>query len=66
MRMDTRYYIVMVQDYGEVYEYEFLDLNKAHYLMSVEQLPCSLWECCPHSSNRRLLASGNTARKMAI
>ena len=40
--MDTRYYIVMVQDYGEVYEYEFLDLNKAHYLMSVEQLPCSL------------------------
>lgn len=27
--MDTRYYIVMVQDYGEVYEYEFPDLDKA-------------------------------------
>ena len=66
MHMDTRYYIVMVQVYGEVYEFEFLDLNKARYLMSVEQLPCSLWECCPHSRNRRLLASGNTARRITI
>lgn len=64
--MDTRYYILMVQDYGEVYEYEFPDLDKARYLMSVEQLPCSLWECTCHSSNRRLLDSRNTAGKLAI
>lgn len=64
--MNTRYYIVMVQDYGEVYEYEFPDLDKARYLMSVEQLPCSLWECSSHSSNRRLLDSRNAARKLAI
>ena len=64
--MDTRYYIVMVQDYGEVYEYEFPDLNKARYLMSVEQLPCSLWECCSQSNNRRLLDTRNEARKLAI
>ena len=64
--MDTRYYIVMVQDYGEVYEYEFPDLDRARYLMSVEQLPCSLWECSPQSSNRRLLDSRNETRKLAI
>lgn len=64
--MDTRYYIVEVQDYGEVYEYEFPDLKKAQYLMSVEQLPCSLWECNTHSKQRRLLDSKHTARKLAM
>ena len=64
--MDTRYYIVEVQDYGEVYEYVFPDLNKAQYLMSVEQLPCSLWECHYHSKQRRLLDSKHSARKMAM
>ena len=34
--MDTRYYIVEVQDYGEVYEYDFPDLKKAQYLMIFE------------------------------
>ena len=60
--MDNRYYIVMVQDYGEVYEYEFPNLEKARYLMSVEQLACSLWECTPLSSQRKLLESKNSAR----
>jgi len=64
--MDTRYYIVKVQDYGEVYEYEFPDLDRARYLMSVELLPCSLWECSSQTSNRRLLDSRNATRKLAI
>ena len=64
--MDTHYYVVMVQDYGEVYEYEFPELEKARCLMSVERLPCSLWECSPLSCNRRLLDSRNTARKLAM
>ena len=64
--MDTQYYIVMVQDYGEVYEYEFTDLDKARYLMSVEQLPCSLWECGLRSCQRRLMESRHSDRKMAI
>ena len=61
-----KYYIVEVQDYGEVYEYEFPELDKASYLMNVEQLPCSLWECYSHSAQRRLLSSKNTARKLAM
>ena len=36
-------YMVKVQDYGEVYEYECTTLKEAEYLMSVERLPCSLW-----------------------
>lgn len=64
--MDNRYYIVMVQDYGEVYEYEFPNLEKARYLMRVEQLACSLWECTPLSSQRKLLESKNSARAMAM
>ncbi len=43
--VEQNYYIVMVQDIGEVYEYEFVDLARAEYLMSVERLECSLWEC---------------------
>ena len=54
---DTRYYIVKVQDFGEVYEYEYPDLDKARHLMSVEQLPCSLWECSHLSNHRSLLES---------
>lgn len=64
--MDTQYYIVIVQDYGEVYEYEFPDLDKARCLMNAEQLPCSLWECNAHSSTRRKLDSRNTARKLTL
>ena len=64
--MDSLYYIVMVQDYGEVYEYEFPDLDKARYLMSVEQLPCSLWECCAHSRQRRMLESKHPCRSIAV
>ena len=43
--MEHIYYIVRVHDIGEIYNYEFTDLAKAKYLMSVERLECSLWEC---------------------
>ena len=64
--MNTPYYIVEVKDYGEVYEYEFPDLKKAQHLMSVEQLPCALWECDLHSQKRRLLDSKRSVRKQAV
>ena len=64
--MEHIYYIVRVHDIGEIYNYEFTDLAKAEYLMSVERLECSLWECNPQSRNRRLLDSRNSARKLAI
>ena len=43
--MDNEYYIVMVQDIGEVLEYEYDDYDKAAHLMEVESLTCSLWVC---------------------
>ena len=64
--MDTHYYVVRVQDYGEVYEYEFSALEGAHHLMDAERLPCSLWECDLLSGNRRLLDHRNTAEKQAV
>ena len=64
--MDTHYYVVRVQDYGDVYEDKFSALEGARYLMTVERLPCSLWECDPLSGNRCLLDSRNTAEKQAV
>lgn len=43
--MDGDYYIVMVQDIGELLEYEYTDYARAVHLMEVEALPCSLWLC---------------------
>lgn len=43
--MDREYYVVRVQDIGEVLEYEYDDYDKAAHLMEVESLPCSLWLC---------------------
>lgn len=43
--MNADYYIVMVQDIGELLEYKFADLAKAQHLVDVEALPCSLWAC---------------------
>lgn len=43
--MEHIYYVVRVHDIGEILNYEFSDLEKAKYLMSVEQLECSLWQC---------------------
>ena len=53
--MDTHYYVVRVQDYGEVYEYKFSALEGARYLMTD-----------PLSGNRCLLDSRNTAEKQAV
>lgn len=64
--MDTLYYIVEVQDYGEVYEYEFSELESACYLMDIEQLPCFLWECRAHAGGRQLLDRKNTCHKILI
>ena len=50
--MDTDYYIVMVQDIGELLEYEFSDYAKAAHFMEVEALPCSLWACSYKSGVR--------------
>ena len=54
---EQKYFIVLVQDIGEVYEYEFDDLAQAQYLMSIEMLPCSLWECNWKTGSRRQLCS---------
>lgn len=51
------YYIVMVQDIGEVLEYGFDDLAQAQYLMSIEMLPCSLWACNWRTGTREQLCS---------
>lgn len=64
--MDMLYYIVEVQDYGEVYEYAFAELESACGLMAIEQLPCFLWECYVHSGKHQLLDSRNTNRKPII
>ena len=50
--MDADYYIVMVQDIGELLEYEFSDYAKAAHLMEVEALPCSLWVCSKTTGRR--------------
>jgi len=59
--MEHIYYIVRVHDIGEIYNYEFTDLAKAEYLMSVERLECSLWECNRKTGTRLQL----DARKAA-
>lgn len=50
--MSADYYIVVVQDIGEMLEYEFADLAKAKCLMDVEALPCSLWACYRKTGER--------------
>ena len=44
-RTDVDYYIVMVQDIGELLEYEFTDYHKAIHLFETIALPCALWAC---------------------
>jgi len=60
-RMEHIYYIVKVHDIGEILDYEFSDLAKAQYLMSIERLECSLWECNRKTGTRLRL----DARKAA-
>lgn len=40
--------------YGEVYEYEFSELESACCLMDAEQLSCSLRECHAYIGSRQL------------
>ena len=44
--MNADYYVVQVQDFGELLEYRYDDYARARHLMDVEALPCSLWACC--------------------
>lgn len=53
--MDEDYYIVMVQDIGELLEYEYTDYAKAAHLMEAEALPCFLWVCNRKTGMRRQL-----------
>ena len=41
--MNADYYIVQVQDFGELLEYRYDDYAKAHHLLVAVVLPCSLW-----------------------
>lgn len=41
----NEYYIVMVQDFGETYEYCYPTLEAAQRFMEIERLLCSLWFC---------------------
>ena len=50
--MDTEYYVVVVQDIGELLEYEYTDYDKAVHLMEVGALPCSLWVCSRATGRR--------------
>ena len=50
--MDTEYYVVVVQDIGELLEYEYTDYEKAVHLMETEALPCSLWVCSRTTERR--------------
>ena len=64
--MKTKQYIVKVQDFGEVHEYKFQDLEQARYLMRIEQLPCTLWEYNLLSGHSRILDSQHTSKQQAI
>ena len=55
--MNADYYIVQVQDLGELLEYRYDDYAKAHQLMEAEALPCSLWACCRATNERFQLES---------
>ena len=44
-RIEVDHYIVMVQDIGELLEYEFTDYHKAVHLFETVALPCALWAC---------------------
>lgn len=50
----NEYYIVMVQDFGETYEYRYLTLEAAQRFMEVERLLCSLWFCKADGTRTRL------------
>lgn len=49
------FFIVMVQDFGEVYEYRYSTLDAAKRFMAIERLPCSLWICSNKDSQRKRL-----------
>ena len=55
--MNADYYIVQVQDFGELLEYKYDDYAKAHHLMEAEALPCSLWACRRATDERVQLES---------
>ena len=55
--MNADYYIVQVQDFGELLEYTYDDYAKAHHLMEAEALPCSLW-ACRRATNERIQLAG--------
>ena len=55
--MNADYYIVQVQDFGELLEYRYDDYAKAHHLMEAEALPCSLWACRRATDERVQLES---------
>ena len=48
--MNADYYIVQVQDFGELLEYRYDDYAKAHQLMEAEALPC----CCGLAAGRQM------------
>ena len=48
--MPVDYYMVLVQDYGEVYEYPYDSIEAAKGFMGRCSLACTLWEC---TSDRR-------------
>ena len=58
--MNADYYIVQVQDFGELLEYRYDDYAKAHHLMEAEALPCSLW-ACRRATNERIQLESRTA-----
>ena len=48
------FFIVMVQDFGEVYEYRYSTLEAAQRFMEIERLLCSLWFCKADGTRTRL------------
>ena len=49
------FFIVMVQDFGAVYEYRYSTLDAAKRFMAIEKLPCSLWICSNKGNQRKRL-----------
>ena len=43
--MPIAYYMVLVQDYGEVYEYPYESIEAAKNYMGKCSLACTLWAC---------------------
>lgn len=43
--MPIAYYMVLVQDYGEVYEYPYESIEGAQNYMGKCSLACTLWAC---------------------